>query len=301
MTNPVLLAATLLLSGPFSDSPLAPGASADDRVLRVYDLRDVGAVLPALRKPQPPLGQPYWLFRDEGAPSPFVPTPGGGKPATPIDSLVSQLCNPLNLMGEPIADGVYLVAGERAGHEQFAQLVESVRAVYTPRCDIEVLAVVVPEDKAPAVGTPYTPAQPPAPLRRIAASVPRRVPTTLESTETRAYIGDWTPVVADHSVGYDPQTAGIRSGLSLEVCPGAEGPQGTSVRITGSLCESTLTFGTLPLITGEPNSAISIGLPASSVRDITSAITMPSATPTVAAVVTGFKPDEAILIVVSVK
>jgi len=300
MPNPVLLAATLLLSGPVNDSSLAEGAATDDRVLRVYDMRDVGAVLPAPRKPKPPLGHPYWLLRDEGGPSPFDPAPGAEKPATPIDSLVSQLCNPLNLTGEPIADGVYLVAGERAGHEQFAQLVESVRAVYTSRCEIEVLAVVVPDDKVPAVGAPYTPAQSAAPFRRAAASVPRRLSTTLESTETTAFIGDWTPVVSDQSVGYDPQTAVIRSGLSLEVCPGAQGPQGTSVRITGSLCDTTLTFGTLPLITGEPASSLSLGLPAASLRDITTTLTVPAATPTVAAVVNGFKPHENILIVVSV-
>ncbi|MBL8999917.1 MAG: hypothetical protein JNK25_02130 [Phycisphaerae bacterium] len=282
----------------------SPDAS-DDRVLRVYDLRDLASALPPRRRTGLSVGEPALLLRHpgEGGESPFVPdgkaTPG---PTSPIDVLVSQLLPPLSLMGDSIADGVFLISGEKSGHEQFVQLLESVRAVYTSTCTVEISVVVVPSSGAvPALGSAHVPGSGDKVFRRVGGTVPRKVGTALESTDAISFLAAWTPVVGQNAMGYDAQTALVKEGLSVTVTPGAESGGGTSLRVTGAVCAVSDDSIASPLMGAGPQGSLHIGLPTIRTRDIVVTTSVPTGRPTVVGVLSGFSPDETIVLVATVK
>lgn len=286
----------------------AAGAAAaavmqeDDRVLRVYDLREFGALLPGTREYRPALGQATSSSVERGGvPGPFEGEKPGAAPATPVDSLVYQLCSSLSIVGERIAEGVYLVSGEREGQERFSQLIENVREVYTSTSVVEITAIATPTPGAPPPGAAYTPGATDRVLRRISASVPRRVESRLDNVDSTTFVADWTPVVADHSVGYDPLTANVREGLSVLVTPGAEGGAGVPLRIAGAISATSLVVYSTPLMGSSPEGSLTLGLPLVQSRDIAVMTVIPAGKATIVATATGFDDDETILIVATVK
>lgn len=278
---------------------LAALAGAAEPVLRVYDVRDLVAVLPSqpvvvqgvpILKDVPIIGQ---FYRPEGAAQP------AGAPATasPTEVVVSRLCGQLQLQQEELLSGVYVVTGELPQHEQLVKLLDNVRTLYEGAYEFDLFAYPVAAPQAPAVGAG---ADTQSAMLHARQMLPRRVESRIVITEEVSYVRDWVPIVGTSSVGYDPDIGTVTKGLRLVLTAG--GTQSAdahgapiNLRIRGEFADAQIAKQSSPLapVSG---GTLELGLPTVTSRSIECDIQLKPGQPTVLAVIPGAKAGESIVL-----
>ncbi len=282
------------------EPPANAQAAAAAEVLQVYDMRDLASLLPAnaSREDRPAVGtiaaSPTNELQNQRAETKAQ--------ASSIDVLVEGLCAALSLSNQRLGEAVYLIRGERGQHSQLAELLTQLRAVYADSFGIEVTAVAMPASSAPAIGKPYAPGAGDRVLHRLATRVLQGARTRLDSTESTGFISDWTPVVGTQAMGYDPQTASSESGLSVSVTVTGHAPQAApSLQLTACIAEFSYRESFQPLVGKGVEGSLTLDLPHQNRREIASAIDVALGKATVVGVVSGFKGDEIIVLVATVR
>lgn len=308
MITPRLLATAVSLS-------LACSAMADP-TLRLYDVRDLAAVLPVqgmTSLPPSPFGTPIdvdqrekMTLRRAEALMELPMMVGANRPEPPksaVDEFMDQLCASLSVGHTKLAEGVYTVQGEQNQHQQLSELLSSTFELYRGKYELDLVCFVAKAADAPAVGSSPTGVEP---LCRARATMGKRVPLLIEAVERMSYIEDWTPVVSEQVAGFDPQTAVIEKGMRLTVTVGGADVQPEDseaapvfVRMNGTIADVKLLDREVPGVGGGPPSPF-VTLPASSTRSVNSELKLPPGKSAVVAVVPGFAPGEVIVIAATV-
>lgn len=313
-----MLARTLALAALTLSGSIALSAGNVEPVLRVYDTRDLAAALPS-GNPSPGILTILPRFESSGPDGGLLrlgvsgPAPSKDAAAvSPADLVVSRLCEQLSLQKEALVEGVYLITGEDAQHEQFVKLLEDVRSLYQGAYELEILVYPAPAAQAPAIGSD---AEPQSVTIRTRQVIGRRVESRIAVTEEISYIRDWQPVVGNESVGYDPDPGTVTKGLRLIVTAGgvehaapeparrtgrpaseADAPQSVvSLRLSGSLTDAVVEKQSSPLAPLSGGS-LELGLPRLSTRTIESDLRIVPGRTTVLAVVPGTKPGDTLVI-----
>lgn len=182
-------------------------APAGVDLLRVYDLRDLRAIIPAPES------------EDDGLTS-----------AT--ERLIGELTNAMGSSSIAIADDVYAVSASAEKHAQLAALLTSVRDLYKERYELTLLTYFVLTHSTVQIGDV---AKPDSISARRSFVATRRTPFRA-GTETRhTYVSGVMPIVAEQAVGYQPMVRTTESGLRLNglVGAGPEDSKGTSLMLSG--------------------------------------------------------------------
>jgi hypothetical protein len=254
-----------------------PSASAQE-TWKLYDLRDLIAVLPPTTPPEEPC------------------LAAGARSA---DELMERVCNALGVRHAPFLGGVYGVEAGDAEHTQVRQLLEQIRSLYSERYAVELVWFTAPAGETPSIGDQVAPAELHHRHRLVVA---RRTPTPLVVVTRHSYVSDLTAVVATSAATHDPRTAITDAGLQLSVLVGA-GPEeadSTSIQLVGELRRVTMGRKSGPVGTLETGS-MAIELPTVSTRSIRTDLRLTRGKVTVLNVLDGFKEDECIVLAGSVK
>lgn len=295
------------------------GTALAEPVLRVYDVRDLSAVLPARATGGTvtivPVLRDVPLQNSDGGTLRLETRYEGGPNAnlSSTELVIARLCQQLKLEPEQLMEGVYVVTGEEAQHEQLMKLLEDVRSLYQGGYEFELFAYPGATAQAPALGTPADPKLAALCTRQVIA---RRVESQVNVTEELTYVRDWVPVVGNESVGYDPDPGTVTKGLRLTVTAGgaekaagqdraSAAPRGSgeqsgaggtaSLRVRGELIDAQIEKLASPLAP-DSGGMLELGLPRTSTRTIQSDLRVTLGQPCVLAVVPGTKPGEIIVI-----
>ncbi len=237
---PVLAAAgtALAASGSAAAGPEDNGDAP--WLVRVYDLRDVGAALPRARPATPELGDaPAGAIDGFAVSAVSRDDEGAAAGGDPLDLLVQRLGESLGVavMAE-LTDGIYLCEAPAADHDRFTTQIRQLRSMFgTTRAVRLTLARTSPRD-APDVGDAL-PATTEV-MTRFEQNVPERVPTVFRLARAQHYVASWIPVVADSAVAYQPRVGTIRDGVDLDVTLHATDDGGFDVRLVGTLASANL-------------------------------------------------------------
>lgn len=133
---------------------------------------------------------------------------------------VEALLSMVGVEGKPLASGVYGVIGTPEQQEVVARIMDQVRHANAGSYIVRVTVGEAPDNAE--IGTTAAPA---AGGVQFAQAMRRGVPAHVKCTTAASYISDWTPVVADNSVGYDPQVSIAEDGFVADVTatPSREG------------------------------------------------------------------------------
>jgi len=280
---------------------VGPRASAQE-TWKLYDLRDLIAVLPPTPPPEQPATtsqlQPFQT-RSQDAPlrPPGPPTLSAG--IRSADELMERVCGALGVLHTPFLGGVYGIQAGEAEHAQVKQLLEQIRSLYAERYFVELVWFTAPGGDAPSTGDEVSPSDRHHQHRLVVA---RRTPTPLLVVTQHSYGSDLDAVVATSAATHDPRTASIDAGLRLSVLVGA-GPEEadtTSIQLVGDL--RAVTMGKTSGSFGTPDTdAMAIELPTVSTRSIRSDLRIPHGKLTVLNVLDGFGEGECIVLAGSVR
>lgn len=255
MFTPFATAAALAVAS------LSGGAAAP--VVRVYDARDLAAAMQS---------------------------PGRAEGVDALEPVVEELAASLTVMANRIAPGMYTLVGDEKNVDEWVRLARQVLDAHAGGYVVEIALLTAPAASPPAIGSEAGTANL---VLRSRQSIPRRVEAPFNITEERTYIARWQPVVADSSVGYDPGTATVTSGLVASVLVGAgdDSLAGVSIRISGVVSKADVIEVPITL----SSSSLPIGLPVVASRTFLGEAHV-SDKPTVLAVIPGFEPGECIVI-----
>ncbi len=260
---------------------LAAGSSASaQETWKLYDLRDLIAVLPSTTPPDE--DEPYLAAGAQSA-----------------DELMERVCSELGIHYAPFLSGVYGLEAEEAEHARVRQLLEQIRSLYAEPYAVELVWFTASAGEAPSIGDVITPAEPHHRHRFVVA---RRTPTPLVSVTRYSYVSDLTAVVATSAATHDPRTSSTDAGLRLSVLVGA-GPEeanATSIQLVGELRRVTMGRKSAPVGTFETG-PMAIELPTVSTRSIRTDLRVEHGKMTVLNVLDGFGEGECIVLAGSVK
>ncbi len=208
----------------------APAQDQDESRWKLYDLRDLAALLAA-----PP---PVWAPADPAGSMSGGPESGaGGAPeeeSDNLDRLIEGLTGQLVMGAGEMLDGLYAIEAEPEQHKLFSELLDRVRAMYARHYELEVsLSELNPSD-APQLGAAVDDL---TPLFRQRLVLTGGAMTRLAWVTQHHYVSDLQAVVAESAVAFDPRTATVEGGLRMNVAidgdpdPGAAGP--LTLRMTG--------------------------------------------------------------------
>ncbi len=261
-----LLVASLLVA--------TPALASSDLVSKMYDLRDLSALLPSMTShaasgssdpfaaggfgaPRsarkipilgdlPILGQTFTIADPAGDASgttgmglstdPINPNPSSDE--SPTDVLVAKLCNLVSLSNEELVENVYFIEGEEANHKRFADAIESVRGLFQDRIQIEVTCLEVDAAQSPNVGDPAPTGTNPGVTAKTVTI--RKSQARVQATRSVTYISRWTPIVGDNSVGLEPGTSTATDGVVLDVRV-AGGKDKQRVSVQGAISKVEIT------------------------------------------------------------
>lgn len=260
---------------------------AEESAWKVYDLRDLAAVLP----PPEVNEQPAAEGTDE-KPERREPPPDRMES---VERLMETLCDDVLGIMIPIelSDGIFALEAEPATHEQLTDLLDTVRELYSERFAVTLRLYRTPADSAPRLGD-----EPPdaPPWFEVQLTAQRRSPTPIVHLEQRAYLANLMPTVAEGAVGYMPQIEVAEAGVELMVLVGA-GPQddnGTTVLVDGQIRDAAVN-GQSPPFGSEGNR---VDLPSTEVVSVHSSLPVAFDRPTV--IYVSADPDEGLALVIAV-
>ncbi|MEZ6234911.1 MAG: hypothetical protein R3B68_12030 [Phycisphaerales bacterium] len=256
---------------PITKASAQPDDGVEVAVRRIYDLRDLAAMLPTTES------------LDEVT-------------RTVWDELVSAYWVPLQ-------PGVYVSDAEPSKHEQAEEAFEMLRTLYGESYSVRLECVQVYRDVDVRLGGGRPETDEPHPAALVEQMVRRRSAASISATERIQYIADWQPIVSNNAVGYDPDIRTMEHGLVGSMLIGAGPDQGgrVSVRFTGSISQG----GVQESMVEAPGASVVSGLPlglerrAERVFDLRGAVPLGRAT--VIGVLDGFEPDLQLVVLIEVR
>lgn len=222
-------------------------------------------------------------------------TPAGGPPGRAETQLIGALSNAFSLQVSPIGASMFLVTAMPEEHDKIAAILLQIRESTTERFTVELVTLSLPSDKAPPVGTTLKYAS--GTGTRIDHVVQQRTAAAFESLRSQTYIAEWQPVVGNESVGYQPLSKPVTSGVETRIFVGGADAQGVDIRIEGQISQAEITHAELPLAQG--GAKLTIGLPQRDQRSVSADAHLRFGEPTVVSVCTGF--DSASVLVTILK
>lgn len=327
----VVIATLAILSG-------TPHGTSD-RTSKMYDLRDLATVLPGDaggaggagdRTP----GGAHRLFAEtfgsavdsDGTPhtmpilsgvplleayfrsrSAFPQPASDDANSSPTDRLVGKLANLLSLMPEELVENVYFIDGDDESHQRFADAIEKMKALHQDRVQVEVSCYEVAASEAPGIGEESKPADKPTVGGTTVG--PRHSLARIEATRSVSYIADWSPVVGDAAVGFDPTIGSVTDGAAFGVRVGAGkekirvGVQGVVAKaeISTVRTQSEQTMGAGQVALSPGGALVAIGLPHVERRVIDTDVAISLNRATVVATAPGFSEGTRLVVAVTVK
>lgn len=316
---------------------LAAAAWAE-RSIKMYDLRDVAAVLPArdiaVANPQessvallspgklatgmmthdvpilsdiPIVGMSFRKPGVESAPLADQHPPAGEPAGSPTQRLVGNACGALGATATEIVQDVYIIEAEDFEHAQLAEIFENVRALYKDRVEITVSVYEVDSAKSPAIGAASTLGDGAAMTARTVAARKSAVPVI--ATRDLTYISRLSPIVGDSAVGLEPGTSQVTDGLTLVVrVTGTEEQPRAS--LSGMISKTQIEQSTVPAdqamaaasVTLSPGGPLlAIGLPRTERRSLRSDVGLEPGRPVVACVTPSFAPGKSLVVTLGVR
>jgi|GEM_PF-3403759 len=272
---------------------LFPVAALAEASWRVYDVRDLIAVLPASDgpvKPTPPTGTIF--SSDEPAPPPQLPQPDS------LQKTVKELADRLAMDFMPMFPGVFGIEAEEAEHAQLREMLSQLRQLYQERYAVDISMYEVESASASNIGDEV-----PAGWggSRQSLVVTRRSPTEVNVLTRHAFVVEVQPVVASGAVGYSPDVKHVEEGLRIRVVVGAdkENAEGTTVAIAGRVRRIALERRSDPVDASE--TGLRVDLPTERERSVQSQLRIPFGSARVLTVVPGFDGEHAIAIAAAVR
>jgi len=273
----------------------AAHAQTDSTPWKLYDMRDVMAVIP----PPKVDGETSQRAMLESLLQPVTPNSELSREAPgQVDRLMDTLCDALGVQCTQFLVGVYGIEAEEAEHAQIVQLLEEVRALYTTRYEVEVFWYQVPSDQAPSAGKEAKPTDKSHQHRLV---VSRRTPTPLTQVSLHSYVAKLQPVVATSSSAYYVESRTAADGLlaTILVGIGEENLNVTSLQITGELRRVRMDRTSAPIV--HEGSTLQVDLPVVTVRSVQCCRRVGLGALTVLSVVDGFEEGECLVIAVRVR
>ena len=294
--------------------PIASSAQPEDNpnMLIVYDVRDLATMLSPeegaagvpMLKDVPLIGN---LFR-RGAPGGAGET--SAEQPTTKRSVINSLAEASSMIIQTISPGILAATGTKDQHDLFQRLITQLRTVDSGSFEIEITVSKAQGEQAPAIGQPFNAT---GDVERVKQAIRGRAEALIHATESIAYISEWVPVVGNSSVGYQPQTKEVVSGLRLvaSVSPATAGR--VDLRISGTLDRADVKT-TKNAVVAPGNAAVGagqgvpsdlgIGLPTVQSRSIQCELAVPFEQAIVIAVATGFDsggPTNAVVIAAKIR
>lgn len=268
-------------------------AQPEERSQQLFDVRDLAAAMVSV----PTTTQV--VERGKGQ-SPFRIATDVVESNSRLEMIVGRLGDSMSLGYEWLDDGLLIVEGSNDRLASFGAMLDQLRALYDQTYTVELQAVVVPVGDVPALGGPWSTDATPMHLMR--QTVTRRVGTRLVSEQRQSFLADFTPVVGDQSVGFDPKVNEAISGLAVWVIVGAgQEDSSTPVTLVGSIIQTSVSrfdpgpgaSSTLPEMPG-------LELASVQERAFSGAHRVAFGEPTMVAVLDGHQEGEAIVVQVTV-
>ena len=189
------------------------------------------------------------------------------------------------------------VVGTRDQLDAFDRAVVSMTS--SPMLELEVMVHEAGPGSVPRLGEPAPSAEPSFRLRR---AMRQGTTATLDSIAKVGFVSDWTPVVSEQVVGYDPQVEELEEGLRLSATITAStDPSGPRLlRLSGSMTSLTLTPTTTRPPSG-PEQGLAISLPRRESTTVATSIAVPEGRPVVVAVLPGKSLGASVILSASVR
>ena len=293
-----------------ASTALAQPASQGE-VLRIYDVRDLAAVLPG--DDGGPAGRWRGVGRARstagggGRGQAGFGSAGGGRETSifvdrgsdPAHRLVDRLCTVIGIECEPLLRGIIAAQGTIARHDQLAEQLREVRLLFTERYEIELACFSVGASSAPELGAPIDGVELELFSRQV---IVRRQPTTFRAVTSHTYLADLIVVTGDSAIGYQPQTKTLDDGLTLQLLIGAgdENARATPLEARGELTRVSFDRSAIKL-PGRPDTPPAVEMPSVDRRTIQTAVSIEYDKLVAIAVVPGFERGEAVVIAARVR
>jgi len=276
-TMTALLAASILsaASGPAPapgsaqpGQPVKQERAKSDSILKVYDARDLNVLLGENRSGQPPAEQ-----------------------------VMMRLASALQVSMTPLADGIFAITGSEDQHDVLARLIEDLRSVQGTAYELDLTLYPVASESAPALGSKA--AVTPEALRARQA-VRTGSSTRIAAARRTTIISDWSPVVSDSTLGFDPQTSELEDGLIVEASLGSSRQgEGIMLHLTGAM--TRLNVQETPIFVLDRERPLSIGLPKTETRSLAADLRLKVGELTVIAVAPGFESGQSLVLAAAVR
>lgn len=263
---------------------------ADDRVLRIYDLRDLATqstYTVALRPTIQPL-------QDGGSSETAAITvrPVFQSEASEVFQSLADLSN---LASRPVGEGLIAAVGRESEHDQFTAALAQFRALNGDRYTVELTAYEVAGEVNAPPGAPADGFQGDV-LFRSRQTVSSRSTVKVQATTSTTFISGWSPVVSDHAIGYQVQTSVAEDGFSGALLLGHGTDGGVRAGLSGWILDTEIESRTLSL----NGSELPLATPRRRERAIQSDVSAPLDVPTVLATVSGFAEGRSIVVIVKI-
>lgn len=189
------------------------------------------------------------------------------------------------------------VVGTRAQLDALGRAIDSITSA--PMLELEVMVHEAGPGAVPRLGEPAPTAEPSFRLRR---AMRQGTTATLDSISKVGFVSDWTPVVSEQVVGYDPQIEELEEGLRLSatITPSPDASGSRVLRLQGSITRLTLT-STTTRPPGGPEQGLAISLPRRESTAVATSIALPDARPVVVAVLPGKSPGDSVVLSASIR
>lgn len=250
------------------------------------------------------------------APAPALPTPSTDEatelrvldtqdlldalqvsPDRPYTDIFTLLNNITGATAYAMGETTVAVVGTRPQLDAIDRVIASITS--SPMLELEIMVHETGPGAVPRLGEPAPSAEPSFRIRR---AMRQGTTATLDSISKVGFIADWTPVVSEQVVGYDPQIEELEEGLRLSatVTPSPDASGSRVLRLQGSISRLTLT-STTTHVPGGPEQGLAISLPRRESTSVATSIALPDARPIVVAVLPGRLPEASVILSASIR
>jgi hypothetical protein len=225
--NPIASATLIILAA--GAAPALAHQADPDPIARVYDARELGAMLASSDQADPVRRAADREDNDEDEDD-------GG--LTAAQGIFEKLSASLGMTMEAMLPGVFMVTGAEADHKRLTDLVEAVRRVHADRFEVQIGLWTVESSRAPALGSTATP---PADAVVTGLTTARLVRTPVSALAYEWHLWGWQPVVSTNAVGNEPRFEAEPTGLWLTLTVGSdEGKGRVALRGRGVLLSASV-------------------------------------------------------------
>lgn len=156
-----------------------------------------------------------------------------------LDDLVGTVMGQYIGVGHSeLLDGVYVVEGTQSQLAEVDEMMRGFRSALGRAYVVRVECRVYPQEVDIPLGRP--PSEGGGVIQWFDGTVGARRECPIQLTTTQTFINEWSPVVSDSAVGYDPQADTVTSGLAATVLIGEQNEGMVRARLVGTLQEVSL-------------------------------------------------------------